>query len=41
VLPGTIDAHVCRLRRKLRGSDVRIESVWGRGYRHVGPSVVG
>lgn len=29
----TVDVHVARLREKLKGSDVRIETVWGTGYR--------
>jgi DNA-binding response OmpR family regulator len=29
----TVDIHVLRLRRKLRASNVRIETVWGSGYR--------
>ena len=33
--PATVDVHVSRVRGKLRGSDVRIENVWGRGYRLV------
>ena len=33
--PATVDVHVSRVRTKLRGSDVRIENVWGRGYRLV------
>jgi DNA-binding response OmpR family regulator len=40
--PGTVDVHVSRVRGKLRGSAVRIENVWGRGYRLVSsePSAV-
>jgi two-component system response regulator BaeR len=33
--PATVDVHVSRVRGKLRGSDVKIENVWGRGYRLV------
>jgi len=29
----TVDVHVARLREKLRGSSLRIETVWGTGYR--------
>jgi two-component system response regulator ResD len=29
----TVDVHVARLREKLEGSGVRIETVWGTGYR--------
>jgi DNA-binding response OmpR family regulator len=29
----TVDVHVARLRDKLRGSTLRIETVWGSGYR--------
>lgn len=29
----TVDVHVARLREKLRGADVTIETVWGTGYR--------
>jgi DNA-binding response OmpR family regulator len=31
----TIDVHVVKLRSKLAGSGVRIETVWGSGYRLV------
>ena len=31
----TVDVHVVRLRSKLEGSGVRIETVWGSGYRLV------
>lgn len=31
----TVDVHVARLREKLRGSRVKIETVWGTGYRLV------
>ncbi|MEX2236279.1 MAG: response regulator transcription factor [Dehalococcoidia bacterium] len=29
----TVDVHVGRLRERLKGSSVRIETVWGTGYR--------
>ena len=29
----TIDVHVARLREKLKGSPLQIETVWGSGYR--------
>ena len=29
----TVDVHVARLREKLKGSDISIETVWGTGYR--------
>jgi DNA-binding response OmpR family regulator len=29
----TVDVHVARLRDKLKGSKLRIETVWGTGYR--------
>ncbi len=29
----TVDVHVARLREKLKGSKLRIETVWGTGYR--------
>jgi DNA-binding response OmpR family regulator len=29
----TVDVHVARLRDKLKGSALRIETVWGTGYR--------
>jgi DNA-binding response OmpR family regulator len=29
----TVDVHVARLREKLRGSKLKIETVWGSGYR--------
>ena len=29
----TVDVHVARLREKLRGGSLRIETVWGTGYR--------
>ncbi len=29
----TVDVHVARLREKLKGSKLRIETVWGSGYR--------
>jgi len=31
----TVDVHVARLREKLRGTDIHIETVWGTGYRLV------
>ncbi len=31
----TVDVHVARLREKLKGSGLRIETVWGTGYRMV------
>src|SRR3990172_1020927 len=31
----TVDVHIARLREKLKGSDVRIETIWGTGYRLV------
>jgi two-component system cell cycle response regulator CtrA len=30
-----IDIYVCKLRRKLAGMDITIETVWARGYRLV------
>ena len=29
----TVDVHVARVREKLRGSKLKIETVWGSGYR--------
>jgi DNA-binding response OmpR family regulator len=29
----TVDVHVARVREKLKGSGLRIETVWGTGYR--------
>ncbi len=29
----TVDVHVARLREKLKGAGVRIETIWGTGYR--------
>ncbi len=29
----TVDVHVARLREKLKGCEVQIETVWGAGYR--------
>lgn len=29
----TLDVHLMRLRRKLAGSDVSIETIWAQGYR--------
>jgi DNA-binding response OmpR family regulator len=34
----TVDVHVKQLRDKLVGADARIETVWGVGYRFVGPT---
>jgi DNA-binding response OmpR family regulator len=31
----TVDVHVARVREKLKGAGVRIETVWGTGYRLV------
>jgi two-component system alkaline phosphatase synthesis response regulator PhoP/two-component system response regulator ResD len=31
----TVDVHVARIREKLKGAGVRIETVWGTGYRLV------
>jgi two-component system, OmpR family, response regulator ResD len=31
----TVDVHIVRLRSKLEGSSIRIETVWGSGYRLV------
>ena len=31
----TVDVHIVRLRSKLEGSGLRIETVWGSGYRLV------
>ena len=31
----TVDVHVARVREKLKGSSLRIETVWGTGYRMV------
>ena len=31
----TVDVHVARIREKLKGSGLRIETVWGTGYRLV------
>jgi DNA-binding response OmpR family regulator len=33
----TVDVHVAHLRDKLSGSNVAIETVWGVGYKLVGP----
>ncbi|HQY90342.1 response regulator transcription factor [Caldilinea sp.] len=33
----TVDVHVAALRRELRVSDVSLETVWGVGYKLVGP----
>jgi DNA-binding response OmpR family regulator len=34
-MPKIIDVYICRLRRKLVGSGLAIETVWGSGYRMV------
>jgi len=31
----TVDVHVARVREKIKGSSLRIETVWGTGYRMV------
>jgi DNA-binding response OmpR family regulator len=31
----TVDVHIVRLRSKLEGSGLKIETVWGSGYRLV------
>ncbi|YBV98388.1 helix-turn-helix domain-containing protein [Phyllobacteriaceae bacterium JZ32] len=28
-----IDVFICKLRKKLRPLDIKIETIWGRGYR--------
>lgn len=33
VVERTIDVHICKLRKKIAGSDFRIQSVYGIGYR--------
>jgi DNA-binding response OmpR family regulator len=33
----TVDVHIAHLRNKLKGSTVEIETVWGVGYKLVGP----
>lgn len=33
-----VDVYVCKVRRKLRGTGVKIETVWGDGYRLVSTS---
>lgn len=33
----TVDVHVAALRRELRNSNVALETVWGIGYKLVGP----
>ncbi len=33
----TVDVHVAGLRKELRASDVAVETVWGIGYKLVGP----
>lgn len=37
----TVDVHVAHLRDKLSDSNVAIETVWGVGYKLVGPSSTG
>ena len=34
----TVDVHVKELREKLAGTDAKIETVWGVGYKMVGPT---
>lgn len=34
----TVDVHIAALRRELRHSNVSLETVWGVGYKIVGPS---
>ena len=29
----TINVHICKMRKKLESFDVKIATVWGRGYR--------
>lgn len=31
--PKTIDVHICKLRKKLKGTQYSIETIWGTGYR--------
>lgn len=31
--PKIVDVLVCKIRKKLRGSAYRIETIWGQGYR--------
>ena len=33
----TVDVHVAGLRKELRASDLAVETVWGIGYKLVGP----
>ena len=35
----TVDVHVAQLREKLAGSQLQIETVWGKGYKLVAPEV--
>jgi two-component system alkaline phosphatase synthesis response regulator PhoP len=35
----TVDVHVAALRRELRNSNVSLETVWGVGYKLIGPPV--
>ncbi|MBW7885210.1 MAG: response regulator transcription factor, partial [Caldilineaceae bacterium] len=37
----TVDVHVASLRKELQGSNVEIETVWGIGYKLVGPAADG
>jgi DNA-binding response OmpR family regulator len=37
----TVDVHVKQLRDKLAGATARIETIWGVGYKLVGPSEPG
>lgn len=32
----TVDVHIARLREKLRGAQVQIDTIWGAGYRLTG-----
>ena len=34
----TVDVHVASLRKELRGANISLETVWGVGYKLVGPS---
>jgi DNA-binding response OmpR family regulator len=31
----TVDVHIAHLREKLSGSEIQIETVWGKGYKLV------
>ena len=35
----TVDVHIAQLREKLAGSQLQIETVWGKGYKLVAPEV--